>query len=91
MQGQLQDRLMEVSELDDEIAGVHSQLEAQLLQKLDEQVSPAPGRRSRHAMAPALPVEGQASTPKFDKRAAAQHNVPPPAWWQAGTLTINMQ
>ena len=37
VQGQLQDRLMEVSELEDEIAGVHSQLEGQLLQKLDEQ------------------------------------------------------
>ena len=37
VQGQLQDRLMEVSEMEDEIAGVHSQLEGQLLQKLDEQ------------------------------------------------------
>ena len=42
LQAQLQDRLMEVSELEDEIAGVHSQLEGQLLQKLDEQVLQLP-------------------------------------------------
>ena len=38
VQEQLQNRLMEVSEVEDEVASLHGQLEAQLLQKLDEQV-----------------------------------------------------